>query len=145
MEYLEETRPERQLLPKDPSKRAQVRTIMSAIACDIQPVQNPRVMIRAVADVESRKEWANYWITFGFEGLERILEKTAGTYCVGDDVTLADACLPSIVYNSLRFGVDLGKFPTITRVNEKIKGLDAYRYSRPEVQEDCLPELKQPL
>lgn len=38
-------------------------------------------------------EWGRYWIERGFQGLEKMVAKTAGKYCVGDEVTLADMCL----------------------------------------------------
>jgi glutathione S-transferase len=41
---LEETRPEKPLLPKDSFKRAQVRNVCGIIGSDIQPVQNLGVL-----------------------------------------------------------------------------------------------------
>jgi maleylacetoacetate isomerase len=46
LEYLEETRPERALLPTDPFVRAQVRSICLLIAADIQPFQNSGQLIK---------------------------------------------------------------------------------------------------
>ncbi len=40
LEYLEETRPERNILPKTPLQRALARRIAMMVAADIQPVQN---------------------------------------------------------------------------------------------------------
>ncbi|RUS29636.1 hypothetical protein BC938DRAFT_480427 [Jimgerdemannia flammicorona] len=102
LEYLEETRPECPLMPKDPFKRSQVRTIMCSIGCDIQPVQNLKVMAKVSGpDMEKRIEWANYWITDGFDALESLLVQTAGTYSVGDEVTLADCFLVPMVFNAV--------------------------------------------
>lgn len=44
IEYLEETRPTPALYPKDPYQRALVRQVIESISCDIQPVQNLRVL-----------------------------------------------------------------------------------------------------
>ncbi len=41
------------------------------------------------AAAEAKKEWAKYWIERGLVALEKMLETTAGTYCFGNDVTLA--------------------------------------------------------
>src|SRR5471030_1985087 len=40
IEYLEETRPEPALLPRDSVGRARVRSLAQAIACDIHPIDN---------------------------------------------------------------------------------------------------------
>lgn len=44
IEYLDETRSNAPLLPKDPASRAKVRQICDIIACGIQPIQNLRVL-----------------------------------------------------------------------------------------------------
>lgn len=67
MEYLEETRPEKPLLPKDPYQRSLVRQIISSITCDIQPLQNLSVL-KKIGD-EKKTEWAQHWINEGFQGI----------------------------------------------------------------------------
>ena len=131
LEYLDETRPERSLLPADPAHRQQVRQIVGIIACDIQPVQNLRVL-KKLPEAD-REAWARDVIASNFvgaqargvnartperrrgqracqlgrshphAGLETLLSRTAGKYCVGDAVTQADACLVPQVYNARRF------------------------------------------
>jgi maleylpyruvate isomerase len=44
IEYLEETRPEPPLLPKDAAGRARVRAMALSIACEIHPLNNLRVL-----------------------------------------------------------------------------------------------------
>ncbi len=44
LEYLEETRPEKPLLPSDPFTRAQVRNLCLLIGADIQSLQNRGVL-----------------------------------------------------------------------------------------------------
>ena len=44
VEYLEERYPEPPLLPRDPADRAAVRGMALAVACEIHPVQNLRVL-----------------------------------------------------------------------------------------------------
>src|SRR3977135_1880443 len=46
IEWLEETYPKPPLLPKDPLRRAKVRAFAMALACDIHPVQNLKVLAR---------------------------------------------------------------------------------------------------
>ncbi|KAL0578377.1 hypothetical protein ABG067_008732, partial [Albugo candida] len=98
LEYLEEAYPERPMFPKNIYEKAEVREICQIIACDIHPIQNLGVLIRvAGSDQEKRAEWARESITLGFQGLEGRLQQTAGTYSVGDSITMADFFLVSIV------------------------------------------------
>lgn len=41
--------------------------------------------------------------------LEHKLQQTAGKYCVGDEVTMADLCLVPQCHNASRFSVDMAK------------------------------------
>ncbi|KAL7753399.1 hypothetical protein RI367_001174 [Sorochytrium milnesiophthora] len=137
LEYLEETRPEAPLLPKDPAQRALVRSIAHAIAGDIQPLQNMRVQVlhgKKVAEASNgaldaaavREEWTRHWISLVFTGIEKTLQKSAGKYCVGDNVTLADVCLVPQMYGAKRVNVDMSAFPTIQRVHDALVQLDAF-------------------
>nr|XP_009510095.1 PREDICTED: maleylacetoacetate isomerase isoform X2 [Phalacrocorax carbo] len=137
--YLEDTRPNPRLLPQDPKKRAQVRMIADHIASGIQPLQNLNVLKQMG---EKKTEWAQRCITSGFRALEQILQHTAGRYCVGDEVSMADLCLVPQVANAERFQVDMGQFPTITRINKALLELEAFQVSHPSRQPDTPAELR---
>ncbi|KAM3919951.1 maleylacetoacetate isomerase isoform 1-T1 [Leptodactylus fuscus] len=139
IEYLEETRPDPPLLPRDPIKRAQCRMISDHIASGIQPVQNLAVLQR-VGD--EKLEWAQHFITKGFQALELLLKDGAGRYCVGDEVTMADLCLVPQVANADRFKVDMTPYPTICRINKALLQLEAFQVSHPSRQPDTPPELR---
>ncbi|KAM8921311.1 maleylacetoacetate isomerase [Pelodytes ibericus] len=139
IEYLEETRPNPPLLPQDPKKRAQVRMISNQIASGIQPLQNLYVL-KKIGD--EQVEWAQRVIIRGFDALEKMLQDTAGRYCVEDEVTVADLCLAPQVFNAERFKVDLAPYPTITRINQSLSKLEAFVVSHPSRQPDTPPELK---
>ncbi|KXN69653.1 maleylacetoacetate isomerase [Conidiobolus coronatus NRRL 28638] len=139
IEYLEEAYPEKPLLPKDLGKRALVRSIVNSIASDIQPVQNLRVLNK-IGD--EKVQWANHFITIGFEALEAILAKSSGKYSVGDEVTLADALVPAQVHNATRFNVDLTKFPTIVKVNDNLMKLEAFQKADWKNQPDTPEEFR---
>ncbi|CAG8518657.1 21911_t:CDS:2 [Gigaspora margarita] len=141
MEYLEETRPEKPLLPKDPHKRALVRSLVQAIAGDIQPVQNLRVLLHIESLGGDKKEWAKHTINVGFEGVEKQLSKSSGKFCVGDEVTLADSVQLIDIF-ILRFGVDLSKFPLIQRIANDLSELEAFKKAHPHNQPDCPSEEK---
>ncbi|XP_075568887.1 maleylacetoacetate isomerase isoform X1 [Pelecanus crispus] len=137
--YLEDTRPNPRLLPQDPKKRAQVRMIADHIASGIQPLQNLRVLKEMG---EKKKEWAQNCISSGFQALEQILQHTAGRYCVGDEVSMADLCLVPQVANAERFEVDMGPYPTISRINKALLELEAFKVSHPSRQPDTPAELR---
>ncbi|KAM4691063.1 maleylacetoacetate isomerase [Rhinophrynus dorsalis] len=139
IEYLEETRPNPSLLPRDPKSRAQVRMISDHIASGIQPLQNLNVLQKIG---ETKLEWAQNVIARGFQALEKILQNTAGHYCVGDQVTMADVCLVPQVMNAERFKVDLAPFPTIVRINQSLLQLEAFQVSHPSRQPDTPAELR---
>ncbi|KAI7863264.1 glutathione transferase zeta 1 [Spinellus fusiger] len=143
LEYLEEVYPERPLLPKHPLERAQVRLICQLVSCDIQPLQNPSV-VAAVggSDLTKRLEWAQRVIGSGFIALEKKLESTAGIYCVGNQVTMADFCVVPMVHNAEKFKLDLTPFPLITRINNTLMALEEFQQTHPFSQSDCPEELK---
>ncbi|CAH1792070.1 unnamed protein product [Owenia fusiformis] len=141
MEYIEEVYPQKpSLLPKDPLVRAQVRAVSEIINSGIQPIQNLPVL-QYVGD-EKKMEWGRYWIDKGFKGLEKQLQQTAGEFCVGDEVSMADACLVPQVFNANRFKVDMSQFPTINKIHQNCLNLEAFKAAGPTMQPDCPDDLK---
>ncbi|EGD74886.1 glutathione transferase zeta 1 [Salpingoeca rosetta] len=141
IEYLDETRPENPLLPRDdPFKRAEVRRLSQIIASGIQPVQNLRVLKKH--GLEHKVEWGQWVINNGFKALERELKKTAGKYSFGDTVTMVDLCLVPQVFNAERFKVDMSQYPTIQRVAAALGELPEFEAAMPTKQPDCPEELR---
>lgn len=141
MEYLDETRPDPPLFPRDdPYKRALVRQVTHCIASGIQPVQNLQVL-KYLGD-ERKAEWGYHWIDKGFKNLEKILESTSGRYCVGDEITMADVCLVPQVYNANRFKVDMSQFPVISRIHDSLSQVEAFKVAHPSKQPDCPDEMR---
>jgi maleylacetoacetate isomerase len=146
VEYLEETHPEPPLLPRDPAGRARVRALAQAIACDIHPIDNLRVL-RFLAkpmghDEKQIETWFNHWIKEGFEGIEPILaaDGKAGTFCHGDRPGLADLCLVPQVFNAKRYpSFDLKPYPAIMRIFDACLKLPAFEKAIPENQPDAEP------
>ena len=138
LEYLEEVHPAHPLLPKDPYHRHLARQIAQIIVADIQPIQNVRVLKKmSPVDLPPRNDWAKHFITEGFKGLEPVLVKSAGRYCVGDHLSFADCCLVPQVYNARRYNVDMSAFPTIVRVDATLSELPAFKAAHPSVQPDA--------
>ncbi|CAO3651242.1 unnamed protein product [Mucor hiemalis] len=143
LEYIEETYPERPMLPKSAYQRAEVREICQIIACDIHPIQNLGLLIRvAGSDLKKRAEWARDSIALGFVGLEGRLEATAGTYSVGDSITMADFFVVAMVGNAKRWDVDMTPFPILTRINNTLSTLPEFIAAEPLKQPDCPADLK---
>ena len=60
-----------------------------------------------------------HFIRREFGALETILNRCAGRFAVGDEITLAGCFLVPQVRNALRAGIELaGEFPTLSRVWE---------------------------
>lgn len=72
--------------------------------------------------------------------VEKLLSSSAGKYCVGDEITLADCCLIPQIFNARRFLVDLRPFPTILRVDRHLENHPAFTAAHPNNQPDCPPE-----
>ena len=143
MEYLDEVQPDPPLLPADPRGRARVRALAQAVACDIHPLGNLRVLQylegQLGADEAARLAWSRHWIEVGFDALEAMLAGHMATarYCHGETPGLADACLVPQAYNALRWKLDLARWPTIARIHAACNELDAFRKAAPEAQPDA--------
>ena len=127
MEYLHDLHPEAGLLPSCPERRAVVRMVSEVIASGIQPIQNLAVMKHHSSDPAERQAWAHHWISVGFSALESLLLTTAGLYCVGDTLTMADCCLVPQVFNAKRWKVDVAQFPTITAIEARLSQLREWK------------------
>jgi maleylpyruvate isomerase len=144
IEYLEETHPEPPLLPTSTLARARVRALAQAVACDIHPIDNLRVL-RYLAepfgqDAKAVELWFNHWIRQGFDAIERLLaeDSQTGAFCHGDQPSLADICLVPQAANAQRYpSFDMAPFPTIRRIVANCLTLPAFERARPEKQPDA--------
>lgn len=143
IEYLEETRPEVALLPGPALERARVRAIAQAIACDIHPLNNLRVLKYLKHELgvpeERKNAWYRHWVDVGLAAVEAMLanDPRTGAFCHGDTPTLADCCLVPQVFNARRFDCDLTALPTVLRIVERCEALEAFRLAAPEFQPDA--------
>jgi maleylacetoacetate isomerase len=141
IEALEETRPEPPLLPESTAERAAVRATALYIACEIHPLNNLRVLqhIKRAYGLDDAgvNGWYRHWIEQGFARLEADLGRTAGRFCHGDMVTMADVCLVPQVANARRYNCDLEPYPTIRRIEQACLDLPAFERARPERQPDA--------
>ena len=143
LEYLEETKPEPPLLPKDAAGRARVRGLALQVACDIHPLNNLRVLgylAKTLGASEAQKQaWYCHWIAEGLAALEAALARdpATGAFCHGSTPTLADVCLVPQVANARRFKCPLDSYPTIRRIEAACLALPAFARASPENQPDA--------
>lgn len=143
IEYLDETRPLPPLLPQDAAGRARVRAIALAIACEIHPLNNLRVLgylskTLGVSD-EQRNAWYRHWVETGLASVEAMLsgDPRTGACCHGDAPTLADICLVPQIFNAQRFKARLDHVPTVMRIHEHCLTLPAFARAVPALQPDA--------
>ena len=76
-------------------------------------------------------------MALGFAAIEKKLGKTAGKYCFGDRITVADIVLVPQVYNARRFKLDMTLYPLISSITDNCNQLDAFKRAAPENQMDA--------
>lgn len=142
IEYLDEKHPLPPLMPPGAEDRAFVRAIALAIACDIHPLNNLRVLqyLYKQLGVEepARDEWYRHWIREGFTAIEsQLAARATGPYCFGDTPTIADVCLVPQVANANRLNVDLAPYPRIRAIDTACLALPAFADAQPSRQPDA--------
>lgn len=143
IEYLEERQPQPPLLPRSPLDRARVRSLALAIACDIHPLNNLRVLnyLRSPLghDEAAVGAWYRHWIAEGFRSLEEEAKRASGDgrHMFGTDVTLADVCLVPQMFNARRFKCNVDPFPTLVAICANLATVPAFAQAAPEAQPDA--------
>jgi maleylpyruvate isomerase len=140
IEWLDETHPEPPLLPNDPLRRAKVRAFAQAVACEIHPVQNLKVLARlrelGLPD-DKVTEWAAWANREGLTACEKLVANEPGPFCFGGAPTLADLCLVPQLANARRFGVDVSAFPRLLKAEAAAKAMQAFADAAPDKQPDA--------
>ncbi len=132
IEYIDETRG-LGLLLADPVDRAEVRALSYAVAMDIHPVCNLRVVKWAVehsGNQISKEGWMQHFIGEGLAAYEDMVQ--GGPFSYGDRITLADVCLMPQLYNAQRWGVNLADLPKITRIKDSLDQIPAFQNAHPD-------------
>ncbi|MFM2163170.1 MAG: maleylacetoacetate isomerase [Pseudomonadota bacterium] len=134
--YLDASRPTPRLFPEDPIAAARVWEITEQINSSIQPLQLPGSARRdllahlglspseAASGIEA---YVRDHLATALDRLDRQVARTAGRFCVGDDVTAADVALIPQLDAAARAGIDVNAFPTLSPIYERCVALDAFR------------------
>jgi len=137
--YLDQVFPDPPLVPRDPADGTHVRAMALAIACDIHPLNNLRVLKYLKNELGHSQEqvdrWYAHWITEGLTALEAMAKAGAGRFLFGDEPTIADVCLVPQLFNARRFNCPLDDYPTLLRADESASRLDAFAAAHPDKQQ----------
>ena len=135
--YLDQTRPEPLLMPRDPADGAHVRALALTVACDIHPLNNLRVLKYLSGTLDSTQDqndaWYAHWVTEGLAALEALAAPRAGAFLFGDSPTLADVMLVPQLYNARRFAVPIAPYPSLRRADESASALPAFAAAHPDM------------
>ena len=141
MEYLEETKPQPALLPRDSRGRARVRGLALIATADAHPLVTPRIRNylekTLQIDEPTRNKWLQHWSLEGLKAIEGHLskEKETGKFCHGDSPTIADICTcGQVIGATTYFKCDVSSVPTVMRIYEECMKIDAFSRAHPAKQ-----------
>jgi maleylacetoacetate isomerase len=138
LNYLDLRYPNQPLIPASAADRAHVVAMAMAIACDIHPLNNLRVLKYLKNELGHSQDevdrWYAHWIDEGLPALEAMAAPQAGKFLFGDAPTGADVCLIPQLYNARRYNVPLDAYPTLLRADENANRLDAFAAAHPDRQ-----------
>ena len=141
MVYLDQRFAEPRLVPADAGDGAHVRAMALAIACDIHPINNLRVLKYLAGPLrigeDERQDWYAHWITEGFTALEALAAPRAGKFLFGDTPTIADICLVPQMFNARRYSVPVEAYPTLVRADMNATALEPFAKAHPDQQESA--------
>lgn len=142
IEYLDEKYPSPPLLPHEPADRAWVRAFALAIACEIHPLNNLRVLRYLLKPLgvseDAKNDWYRHWVEKGLGQLEQqlVARGDSGRFVFGDHPTLADVVLVPQIFNAQRFDCRLDHVPVLMRIFASCMELPAFIDAAPEKQPD---------
>ena len=143
IQMLDELYGEPELIPSDLELKMRVLEFSYAIASDIHPLNNVRVLNYLTQNLkvtdEQKKDWYNHWIKEGFDAAEAFLKRYRSEkdiYCFGDQITLADCCLVPQYANALRMNCNLEQYPILSEIYTKCIALPDFKRAAPSSQPD---------
>lgn len=118
--------------------RGKALSLAEGLNADTQPLQNLWVLrhLEKISSAAAKDEWATLVVSKGLAAFEADVQATAGKFCIGDEVTLADVFLVPQMFTARRFNVKLEDFPTIARIEKELLQLPAFKAAHPDQQPD---------
>lgn len=147
IDYLDQVSPENPLVFGTPQEQGYIRQICQAIACDIHPLTNLRVMQvlrnNFGADDGVCNDWYTRWAVAGVSAVETMLRqgKRTGKFALGDRVSAADVCIVPQMYGLRRYKIDTSAYPLCSMIEANCVALDSFKNAAPEMQPDAPDDL----
>jgi maleylacetoacetate isomerase len=134
IDYLDAHYHDPKMVSPDPAMRAKTLAQALLIAADIHPINNLRVLKylkeQMGQDQAAIDDWYRHWIIEGFTALEAMAPEDG---LFGSDLpNLADVCLVPQMANARRFEVPMEAFPKLVRIDEVLRGIEAFAKAAPE-------------
>lgn len=141
IEWLDERYPDPPLFPGNSAARATVRAMAMAVACDIHPLNNLRVLNYLRRELGMEQEavdaWADTWISEGFDALEVLVARHGGRFAFGDTLTAVDCHLVPQFYSAERFKVDCSRWPKLSQAVANAMAEAPVAAAHPDLQPDA--------
>lgn len=142
IEYLEARIPRPALLPADEAGKARARALAQAVACEIHPLNNLRVLKYLKGPMGLAQEqvdtWYRHWCDTGLAPLEaELAAEVRGPFALGDAPSIVDCCLVPQLFNARRFAVDLAPYPRLLAIEAACLQLEAFQRAQPSAQADA--------
>lgn len=134
LDYLDAKVRNPRFVSPDAATRSRTLARALAIASDIHPLNNMRVVgelrTRFGAGDGQVLGWMHEWMHRGFAALER---DAPGQGLFGGDLPdLADICLVPQMYNARRWQVPLVDYPKLVRIDAELRNIPAFAAAAPE-------------
>ncbi len=149
LNYIDNVAPNPPLSPIDDIQgQAYVRQVALAVATDIHPLTNLKVLKKLGtmfgASEDQKNEWYAHWALDGMRAVETMLLDCGrtGKFANGDAVSVADLCIVPQMYNMRRYHLPLDEFPICRHIEENCMALTAFQTASPEMQPDAPDDLE---
>jgi maleylacetoacetate isomerase len=134
IDYLDAKYPDPAMCSPESAMRSKTLAQALLIAADIHPLNNLRVLKylgdKFGADPVATADWYRHWIIEGLTALEAMAPEDG---LFGSDLpNLADVCLVPQMANARRFETPLEAFPKLLRIDEVLRGIEAFAKAAPE-------------
>ena len=135
IDWLDRSYPEPRLIPDEPVERAGALAMTMAIACDIHPLNNLRVLKYLTHDLglrdDIRDRWYIHWLVEGLTALEAMAQG-AGPFLGGDAPNIADIFLVPQLANARRYDLAISDYPTLAACEANAQALEAFAAAAPD-------------